>query len=163
MKKGLLMLYTGSPTGAAAMALGQAFRAVGRGFRICFIRFGGDPSAFERVFHSDPYREMVEFHQFDKKSIDSEAVTTNAAGPTHAWELARKAIASGEFRMVVLEGIIDLLKSNSLDEGSVEVFLSARPADLHVIATGLDAPKSLIDAADLVTEVLETDQHRANG
>jgi len=163
MKKGLLMLYTGCQTGAAAMALGQVFRAVGRGFRTCFIRFGENPSAFERVFHSDPYRTMVEFHQFGKKSLDREAVKTNPAGPTQAWELARKAIGSGKFRMLVLEGMTDLLKSNSLDEGSVEDFLSARPPDLHVIATGLEAPESLIEAADLVTEVLETARRRVNG
>ncbi len=157
MKKGLLMLYTGSQTGTTAMALGQVFRAIGRGFRICFIQFNEDSSAFERTFRWDPYKKMLELHPFGKKSTDCDA-----AAPTRAWELAQKAIASGEFRMVVLEGIIDLLKSDRLDEDSVKDFLGTRPADLHIIATGSDAPESLIDVADLVTEVLETDQHRDN-
>ena len=162
MQKGLLMLYTGSQTGAAAMALGQVFRAIGRGFRTCFIRFNKNPSAFEHTFGTDPYKKMVEFHPFDKKSTNYDAVIKNAESPTQAWELAQKAIDSGEFRMVVLEGIIDLLKSNRLDEHSVVAFLSARPADLHIIATGRDAPEPLTDVADLVTDVLETLQHRDN-
>ena len=87
-------------------------------------------------FCSDPYKKLLEFHPFGKKTIDCDAVTKNAASPTQAWELAQKAIASGEFRIVVLEGITDLLKSNRLDEDSVVFFLSDRPADLHIIATG---------------------------
>ena len=70
MKKGLLMLYTGSQAGTTAMALGQVFRAIGRGFRICFIQFYENPSACEHTFHSDSYKRMVEFHPFGKKSID---------------------------------------------------------------------------------------------
>jgi cob(I)alamin adenosyltransferase len=157
MKKGLLMLYTGSQTATTAMALGQVFRSIGRGFRICYLQFNEDSSAFERTFRWDPYKKMLELHPFGKKSTDSDA-----AAPTRTWELAQKAIASGEFRMVVLEGIIDLLKSDRLDEDSVKNFLGTRPADLHIIATGSDAPESLIDVADLVTEILETDQHRDN-
>jgi cob(I)alamin adenosyltransferase len=162
MKKGLLMLYTGSQTGTAAVALGQAFRAIGRGLKVCFIRFSENSSAFDGLFRSDPYKDLVEFHSFGKKAIDSDAVMTSAASLTQGWELAQEAITSGEFRMVVLEGLADLLKSNRLDEHSVVGFLTDRPTDLHVIATGGDAPESLIDVADLVTEVLETDRHRDN-
>jgi|GEM_PF-1595074 len=162
MKKGLLMLYTGNQTGTAAMALGQVFRAMGRGFRICFIQFNENSSDLDQIFCSAPYKDIIEFHPYGKKSIDCDAVTNNAASPTQAWQLAQKVIASGEFRIVVLEGILDLLESNGLDKHSVVAFLSARPVDLHVIATGSVAPESLIKAADLVTEVLETDQHRDN-
>ena len=45
--------------------------------------------------------------------------------------------------MVVLEGIIDLLRSDRLDEDSVKDFLGTRPADLHIIATGSVAPRIL--------------------
>jgi cob(I)alamin adenosyltransferase len=160
MKKGLLMLYTGSQTGTTAVVLGQVFRAIGRGFRICFIQFYAKPSASEQIFRSEYYKKLVEFHRLGEESIESGSLTKNTASSAQAWELAQKAIASGEFRIVVLEGIADLLKSNRLDEDSVMDFLRTRPAYMHIIATGSDAPESLIDVADLVTEVLETDRHR---
>ncbi len=162
MKKGLLMLYTGSQTGTTAMALGQVFRAIGRGFRICFIQFYAKPSGSEQVFRSESYKKLVEFHLVGEKSIESGSLTKNTASSAQAWELTQKAIASGEFRIVVLEGIADLLKSNRLDEDSVMDFLRTRPAYMHIIATGNDAPKSLIDLADLVTQVLVTDRHPDN-
>jgi len=156
MKKGLLMLYTGSQTGTTAMALGQVFRAIGRGFRVCFIQFHENPSASDHVFQSESYGNLLEFHPLGKRSIEPEGMTKSASSPAQAWELAQKAIALGDFGIVVLEGITDLLISNRLDQHSILDFLRTRPADKHIIATGRDAPESFIDVADLVTEVLET-------
>ena len=93
------------------------------------------------TFYSDSYKRMVELHPFGKKSIDCDAVIKNAAATRQAWESAQKAIASREFRIVVLEGITDLLKVNRLDESSVVGFLSLRPADLHIIATGRECAR----------------------
>jgi cob(I)alamin adenosyltransferase len=41
--------------------------------------------------------------------------------------------------------------------------LSQRKDDLHVVITGRDAPQALIDAADLVTEMIEMKHPFKNG
>jgi cob(I)alamin adenosyltransferase len=48
-----------------------------------------------------------------------------------------------------------------LDE--VLAFLKTKPESLHVILTGRDAPKELIDAADTVTEMREIRHAFAQG
>ena len=157
MKKGLLMLYTGNQTGTTVMALGQTLRAIGRGFRICYIQFCENPSACES-FHVDTYDELLEFHQFEKNPTDQDSKMKNLASSTHSWNMAQKAIISEEFRLVVLEGIAELLESGTLNKESVVDFLRACPAGTNIILTGRAAPGSLIEAADLVTEVRETCQ-----
>jgi cob(I)alamin adenosyltransferase len=41
--------------------------------------------------------------------------------------------------------------------------LSQRREDIHVVITGRDAPQALIDAADLVTEMIEMKHPFKNG
>ena len=157
MKKGLLMLYIGNQAGTTAMALGQTLRSIGRGFRTCYIQFCDNPSACES-FRVDMYNEFLEFHQFEKNPTDPDPEMKNLTSPTHSWNLAHKAIISEEFRLVVLEGITEVLESGTLNKESVVDFLRACPAGTNIILTGRDAPGSLIEAADLVTEVRETCQ-----
>jgi len=154
MKKGLLMLYTGNQAGTTAMALGQTLRAIGRGFRICYIQFCENPSACES-FRVDTCNEFIEFHQFEKNSTDPDSEMKNPASSAHSWNLAQKAIISEEFRLVVLEGMTGLLESGTLNKESIVDFLRTCPAGTNIILTGRAAPGSLIEAADLVTEVRE--------
>ncbi len=157
MKKGLLMLYIGNQAGTTEMALGQTLRAIGRGFRICYIQFCENPAACES-FHVIPYNELLEFHPFEKNSTDSDPERKNSASSAHPWNLAQKAIVSKEFRIVVLEGLTALFQSGTLNRESVVDFLRACPAGTNIIVTGPDAPRGLIESADLVTEVRETCQ-----
>ena len=57
----------------------------------------------------------------------------------------------------------DLENTAMVDEAEVVDFLSARSDTLHLVATGRDAPQSLIEAADLVTEMKETKHHFRSG
>jgi cob(I)alamin adenosyltransferase len=152
MKNGLLMLYIGNQAGTTAMALGQILRAIGRGFRICYIQFSENASAGES-FRVNLYNELLEFHPFEKNSTDSNPESKNPASSALQWKLAQKAIDSRKFRIVVLEGLTELFQSGSLNRESVVDFLRACPADTNIIVTGPDAPRGLIDSADLVTEV----------
>ena len=70
--------------------------------------------------------------------------------------MAQEAILSGEFRIVVLEGMTEVLESGVLNGESVVIFLTGRSVDTNLIVTGRDAPPYLMDSADLVTEVRET-------
>jgi cob(I)alamin adenosyltransferase len=153
MKKGLLMLYIGDQAGTTEMALGQTLRAIGRGFRICYIQFSENPTACES-FRVNPYNELLEFQPFEN-SRESDPESENPAPSAHRWNVAQNAIISEEFGLVVLEGVTGLLESGILNTESVVDFLRGCPAGTNIILTGRDAPRYLIEAADLVTEVHE--------
>ena len=57
--------------------------------------------------------------------------------------------------MVVLDELTYLMSYGVIDDKEVIDFLKARPDNLHVVVTGRGAPQSLIDSADLVTEMKE--------
>ena len=71
------------------------------------------------------------------------------------WELCKEKIASNEYDIVVLDEITYPLTYGWLEIDEVLDTLRARPADLHVVITGRDAPPALVEYADLVTEMHE--------
>jgi cob(I)alamin adenosyltransferase len=71
------------------------------------------------------------------------------------WEVCKEKISSGLYDLVILDEMTYPLNYGWLDVEEVTGFLASRPADVHVIITGRDAPQALIDFADLVTEMRE--------
>src|SRR5256712_14103918 len=72
----------------------------------------------------------------------------------HGWELAKQRIASGAFDIFLLDEFTYLLHFGWLETAEVLAWIAAhKPPMLHLMITGRDAPKALIAAADLVTEM----------
>jgi cob(I)alamin adenosyltransferase len=70
------------------------------------------------------------------------------------WEVGKEAIASGRYDIVILDEINVVMKLGYLDPEPVVTFLKARDPRQHVVLTGRGAPAAIIDAADLVSEVV---------
>ena len=68
--------------------------------------------------------------------------------------VARKAILSGEYDLVVLDEINVALNLGLLKEKQVLEFLDSKPEGVEVILTGRYAPESILARADLVTEMV---------
>lgn len=156
MKKGLLMVYTGSGEGHTATALGQTFRALGAGLRVCFIRFTSEPTQSDEPVSADRFHGRLEVRALGAGVGGSpESSRTRTAAGKEAWAQAKRIVESGEFNLVVLEDLIRLINDGTLDEREVIAFLKARPEMLHIIVTGADASPVLVEAADLVTDIRE--------
>ena len=80
-----------------------------------------------------------------------------------AFEMARDAIASGRYRLVVLDEILGSLKAGLVTEEEVLDLARSRPSDLHLVLTGRGATPPIVDAADLVTEMREVKHHYRAG
>ena len=80
------------------------------------------------------------------------------AAAEKAWEHSKAMInachgTNHKYDMILLDEINIVLRYGYIDLTEVVTFLSRRPYDLHVIATGRNAKPELIEAADLVTEM----------
>jgi cob(I)alamin adenosyltransferase len=74
----------------------------------------------------------------------------------HGWELAKQRIASGAFDIFLLDEFTYVLHFGWLETAEVLAWLAAhKPPLLHLMITGRDAPRALLAAADLVTEMRE--------
>ena len=155
MRKGLVIVNTGEGKGKSTAALGVLLRAWGRGFRVCVIQFikaetgqWGEVKAAKKL--------GIEWHTtgdgFTWTSKDMDQTTARAL---EGWKLAQEKIVSGGYDLIVLDEFTYALHFGWLDTAQVLDWLKAnKPADLHLVITGRDAPAALIQYADLVTEML---------
>jgi cob(I)alamin adenosyltransferase len=154
-RQGLVVVNTGYGKGKTTAALGVVLRAWGRGMRVIIVQFvktrtsnyGENRAAKKLGIEMIPLGEGFTWL--------SEDIEKDKASAREAWELARQKIGSGEYDLVVLDEITYPLTYGWIPVGEVIDVLRQRPAGLHVIITGRDAPQELIDYADLVTEMRE--------
>lgn len=155
--RGIVQVYTGDGKGKTTAAWGQALRAVGHGYRVAVVRFlkptdSGEVKAAARlspelaVFgHTSPYDPNVDQRSSRKLRSDSRRNFDEACG----------LIRSGEYDLVVLDEMNVVLHYRFVSVQELLKALDERPPHVEVILTGRYAPGSLIDAADLVTEMTE--------
>lgn len=72
---------------------------------------------------------------------------------TRGWDVAKGAIASGLYSVVVLDEINPVLDLGLLCVNEVINVLKSKPQELEIITTGRAAPQALLDIADLHSEM----------
>lgn len=161
--KGLLIVNTGPGKGKSTAAFGLVLRALGHGWRIGVVQFvkgrdTGERRALER------FSDLVSWHTlgegFTWVTQDRER---DVAAATRAWEKTRELMADPTLNLLVLDELNIALRYDYLPLDQVVADLRAKREDLHVIVTGRNAKKELIEAADLVTEMGLVKHHFAAG
>jgi cob(I)alamin adenosyltransferase len=153
-RKGLVLVYTGEGKGKTTAALGLALRALGRGLRVLVIQFLKSPAwktgeqAAARRFPR--LRWLTLGAGFTWTAAHRRRGRTLAA---RAWRAARKSILAGREDVVILDEMNLALRHRLIPLRPLLAALKRRPAHLHVVLTGRGAPKALLKAADLVTEM----------
>ena len=157
LSQGLLQVYTGEGKGKTTAALGQAWRALGAGLRVCFLQFlkGGLESSELRIAaRFDPQLTFIHFdHPLTSLIFGGSPSPQDREKVREAWQVAKAALANPDYDLVVLDEINNALHLGLLDVGEVLSALAGRPAYQEVICTGRNGPAALIQAADLVTEM----------
>jgi cob(I)alamin adenosyltransferase len=153
-RKGLLIVNTGDGKGKTTAALGTILRAWGRGMRPCIIQFmksetgqWGEVKAARKL--------EIEWHSLgDGFTWTSKDMDETIAKAQHAWTIAQEKISSNEYDLILLDEFTYPLQFGWINVSDVLTWLSEhKPPRLHVIITGRNAPKEMIGAADLVTEM----------
>jgi cob(I)alamin adenosyltransferase len=150
---GLLIVFTGDGKGKTTAALGQVFRALGHGWKCCFVQFmKGEAATGEALFASR--EELLDFKILGLGFLlPGQDALPHRKAARAAWSEARRVIDSGEYRLVVLDELTCLCTFGFLDTEELLRVLAGRPAHVHVVVTGRGAPRELVAAADLVTEM----------
>jgi cob(I)alamin adenosyltransferase len=164
VEKGLLIVHTGKGKGKSTAAWGLLLRAVGRGFRCGVVQFGkgawqsGERTAIARL------GEQVEWHTLGEGfTWETQDRQRDIEAARRAWAKARELMADPAIRLIVLDELNIALRYEHLDIDEVVSALQARRADQHVVVTGRNAKPQLIEAADLVTEMMPVKHHFAAG
>jgi cob(I)alamin adenosyltransferase len=155
-QKGLLIVNTGNGKGKTTAALGVVLRAWGRDMRVGGVQFFKHENANFGELRALTKMGVTLTPMGDGFTWTSRDIDETQAKALNGWELAKQRITSGEYDVFLLDEFTYLLHFGWLDTGEVIAWITAnKPAMLHLIITGRDAPQALIDAADLVSEMRE--------
>lgn len=160
MPEGLIHVYTGEGKGKTTAAIGLAVRAAGQGLRVCIIQFlkGGGRGQGELTLISEKIPEIdficshLNHPMFQKKKLPQASMEK---GTEELFEDFRERAMSGNYDLIVLDEINNVIDSGYLRWDDVATFLQEKPVELELVLTGRDAHPQLQAMADYVTEMLK--------
>jgi cob(I)alamin adenosyltransferase len=155
---GYIQVYTGNGKGKTTAALGLALRAAGRGMKTYmgqFLKKGeyGELLAVERYLPGLITIEQFGLPEFHHQENGVSAIEREAAEA--GLEAIKKAMASGDYHIVVMDEINTLLHFKIVPVEPVLRLLAEKPGNLEMILTGRYAPAEILACADLITDMQE--------
>jgi cob(I)alamin adenosyltransferase len=158
-RQGLVMIWTGNGKGKTTAALGLAMRAAGQKLRVLFLQFiKGRWKTGERdtLPLLAPYVEHVVMGRgftIERLRNPNVPLEEHHAAAREAFVLAREAVQSGKYEMVILDEIMASINGGLIAKEDVVELIRSKPPMLHLVLTGRNAPAELIELADLVSEI----------
>ena len=154
-KKGLLIVFTGHGKGKTTAALGMALRTIGHGYKVAIIQFikgawtSGEEKAFKNLSPKISWHSLGEGFTWETQDrIRDEKLVQEA------WELAKEYIKNESYKLIILDEINIATKLGYLDSEEIITFLKTlNNRKNHIVLTGRGASDSIINYADLVTEM----------
>ena len=151
--RGLIIVHTGNGKGKTTAAFGMLARMLAHGRRcavIQFIKSGSD--AVEKLLR----RPNLSWHRVgDGFTWDTQDRAADIASCREGWRLALGYLKAKETDFLLLDELNVVLAFGYLPRKEVLAALRAKRPDQHVVITGRNACRELIDLADLVTEMKE--------
>ena len=154
-KKGLLIVFTGNGKGKTTASLGMALRAIGHDYKVAIIQFikggwkSGEEKALKNLSSNISWHSLGEGFTWETQDrIRDEKLVQEA------WQLAKKYIKDETYKIIILDEINIATKLGYITSEEIITFLkSLKNRKNHVVLTGRGASNSMIDYADLVTEM----------
>ena len=154
-ERGLLIVHTGLGKGKSTAAFGMVMRCLGHGMPVGIVQFvkgvwtSGERAVLERFPDQVTIKVLGEGFTWDTQDRQRDIRAAR-----QAWDAALEMIGSGRHALVLLDELNIVLRYDYLPLDQVVAALKSKPRDLHIIVTGRNARPELIEAADLVTEMV---------
>ncbi len=164
--QGQLHIYDGEGKGKSQAALGVVLRTIGLGIcekkqsRVLLLRFLKGPgrsydedAAIEALQRGFPH--LIDHVRTGRSEFFAEDQVTkfDIGEAERGWNIAKGAIASSLYSVVVLDELNPVLDLGMLDIKEVVDSLQNRPDGLEIIITGRAAPPSLVRISQLHSEM----------
>ncbi len=152
----LLIVITGHGKGKSTSAFGMLLRSWARGYRcgvFQFVKSGkwkvGEERA-ARTLGGIDWEKMGDGWTWISRDLEQSADRAR-----EGWAEVKRRIAAERYEFLLLDELTYAITFGWIDEADVVETLRARPGFQHVVVTGRDAAPGLIEAADLVSEVVQ--------
>lgn len=165
LEKGYIQVYTGNGKGKTTAAIGQSLRAVGNDLRVYFVQFMknfpyGEIRFLEQMAPSLTLKRYgTDDFVFKKTPPSNSLIKEMAAGLYEAEE----TMLNGSYDLIVLDEILVSVYFKIFTEERILEFLKRKPQRMEIILTGRYCPDSIIELADLVTNMTEVKHYYQKG
>tara|TARA_B100000886_G_scaffold297909_1_gene225828 strand:- start:206 stop:898 length:693 start_codon:yes stop_codon:yes gene_type:complete len=154
-KKGLLIVFTGNGKGKTTASLGMALRTIGHGYKVAIIQFikGGWCTGEEKALKN--FSSNLSWHSLGEGfTWETQDRVRDEKLVQGAWQLAKKYIEDESYKLIILDEINIATRLGYLAPKEIITFLkNVKNRKNHIVLTGRGASDSIIDYADLVTEM----------
>ncbi|MCA6085381.1 cob(I)yrinic acid a,c-diamide adenosyltransferase [Candidatus Endomicrobiellum agilis] len=154
----MIIISMGNGKGKTTSAIGQIIRSLGHGFKVCFMQlfkgegFYGEQKILVKLDNLIFFAFAKE-HPCCVKDANLDEVVNQCY---FAMEKLEELVNSSErYDLIVLDEFNVALRDKFIDENKFIDIVKQLSRKSNVIVTGRGAPQSLIDMADLVTEMKE--------
>jgi cob(I)alamin adenosyltransferase len=152
----LVIVITGHGKGKSTSAFGMLMRAWARGYRcgvFQFVKSGkwkvGEAKAAAALGRID-WEKMGDGWSWTSRDLEHSADLAR-----EGWAEVKRAIAAERYEFLLLDEITYPVTWGWIDVRDVVETLRVRSGLQHVVITGRDAAPELVEAADLVSEVVK--------
>ena len=157
-RRGLVIVYTGNGKGKTTAALGMVVRAVGYDWKVLMVQFikgdwmYGELEGYKKLAPNFELKRMGK--GFVRIMGDKRPIEDHIEAAKTALKYAKDNMTK-DYDILILDEVNVAIKEELLTVEEVMDLLSNRPPYLHIILTGRNARKEIIELADLVTEMTE--------
>lgn len=157
-RQGLLIIYTGNGKGKTTAALGMVVRAIGYNWRMLMVQFikgdwmYGELEGYKKLLPNFELKCMGK--GFVRIMGDDKPIEDHIKAAQDALEYVRNNMDKN-YDLIILDEVNVAIKEGLLTVKDVLSIVKSRPKYLHMILTGRNAPRKLMEVADLITEMKE--------
>ena len=162
MRKGKIIVYYGGGKGKTCVAVGRGLRAIGDGLRVVMIQLMDYYNSREmsllkklepdfRIFRFEKDRSGEEVCSAE---VDSTVRKEISGEIRNAYNFAKKIVDTGECEMLMLDGVLECVEKDYIEEAELEELLERRPEYMDILMTGAVLPEELAGMAECVYQIV---------
>jgi len=164
LERGCVQVYTGNGKGKTTAALGLAFRAVGRGLRVCMFQFIKGGGQYGEHLMAEKLAPLLTIIQSGRPGwVNTKDITEDRKVAQAALVQATGLLTSGDYDLVILDEINGAVGFGLVDVEQVLELIRLKPERVELVLTGRNATEPVMAAADLVTEMRDIKHYYAAG
>ncbi len=160
---GFVHVYTGDGKGKTTAALGMALRAAGAGWKVFIARFGSAIGSSE-LTALDRFADLITVRHYGPRRKAAEESATATAGSIEQGLIeCKEVLASGKHSLVILDEVNVGPMLRFFPVAEILGMIDSRADPVELVITGRYAHHSVINRADLVTEMREVKHYYHRG
>lgn len=165
LQKGYVQVYTGNCKGKTTASLGLAFRAMGWGLKTYIGQFMKG-QFYGELITAGMFSQYITIEQYGKDTfthVQNPPLEEDVQMAGEGLKKARQAMHSGQYDIIVFDEINTAHYFRLITTEEMLEIIKTRPDYVELVFTGRYAPREVIEAADLVTEMIEVKHYYQEG